>query len=109
MYDSLAHQAENLADAGDDVIFRTEHERELACCSTDDSSGHGSVDETALATAMCLVGYICRGHGVDRAAVDEETLLPYRCLSEKVILLKNLFVDRFDVLRFRQDGNDVFL
>ena len=49
------------------------------------------------------------GRGVDCAAVDEETFLLDRSRCEKVVLVKNLLVNSLDVLRFRQDSDDVFL
>jgi len=98
---ALSHQHENLTDARDDIFFGTDHECEFAGGSAYNTSRHGSVDEAALATTVCLIGHFCGRHGVNRAAVDEEAFLLDGRLCEEIVALQDLLVHSPHMLRFR--------
>lgn len=86
MHDSLAHEAEDLGHARDDVLLCADHEGEFAGCCADDAARHGRVDEAALAGAVGLGGDFFGGHGVDCAAVDEEAFLFDRSCCQEIVL-----------------------
>lgn len=72
MDDSFAHHEKNLCRSVDKFGCGAHHKGQLTGCGSHHTTGHGSVDELALAGREGRVGDFGRGTDIDGGTVDEE-------------------------------------